>query len=413
MAKLSIVIPVYNTEETFLNECLNSVFNSTIKDIELILVDDGSTKDYSNLVKSYGKKINYFKTENQGTLKARLFGISKSTSPYVCFVDSDDTISFCYLEALLAKITEENADVCFNDWAFQTEQTKYVCMNDTTIKKDICYTDGTPLKKFFMQAGREHSYYVLWNKIFKKEILDRVCDEINKLPIDKLVFAEDVIITYFAFKHSSKVVNVHIGYYFYRIHGAQQISVVSEDKLKNHIESMTMIFDTMEQDLKTISKFEEMQVYFYMWKNLLCSTNYQVARRAKYKKLIPIIKEKYNIAKVKRLPHGYGKAYEHQRVLPVNIDEIDSQLKKVYYSNKYLKIYVKPNSYAFITLVNMKHVFNRKFNLVKRKKHANFIFKKEKVSLKQRILHNDIVYKIGVALFPKGSKMRKFLKSKL
>ena len=89
MAKLSIIIPVYNTLNEFLEECLTSIFESTLKDIEVIVVDDGSNKDYSKLKKKYLNKIKYFKTENQGTLKARLYGVKQATAPYVAYVDSD------------------------------------------------------------------------------------------------------------------------------------------------------------------------------------------------------------------------------------------------------------------------------------------------------------------------------------
>jgi hypothetical protein len=193
----------------------------------------------------------------------------------------------------------------------------------------------------------------------------------------------------------------------------QQISVNEKAKLQNHVESMTKVFDVMENDMSGSEVFSDVKPFFDMWKNLLCTSNYQVAKRSHYKELIGLIKEKYRVTKIKRLPRGHAKAYQNQRVLPLNIDAIDTQLKKVYYSNRYLKVYAKRNSYAFESLVVMKCLFGLKFDLVKSKKQATFVFNKEKVSIKQRILHNDFVYKLGVMLFPKGSKVRKFLKSKL
>jgi len=412
MAKLSVVICVYNTEEEFFERCLNSVFDSSLSDIEVIVVDDGSSKDYSKLLKKF-KDLKYFKTENQGTLSARIYGVKKTTSPYVCFVDSDDTVSFNYFEATVAKAEETSSDVVFNDWAFHTEQTKYVCMNDSTIKKDINYVDDVPLRKYIGQAGREHSFYVLWNKIFKRELLLAACEKVESLNAGRMVFAEDVLLTYFVFANAKKVTNTHLGYYFYRIHSTQQISVENENKLKNHVESMTKVFDFMETDLKERNLFEKVEVCFQMWKQLLCSTNYQVAKHLKSKELYAFIQEKYKTCKLKKMPFGSSKAYLKQKILPRNIDVIDSELKKVYYSNKYLKVYAKRNSYAFDSLCTMKVLFNKRFDLVSSKRVATFVFSKEKISLKQRILHNPVVYKIGMILFPKGSRIRKLLKSKL
>lgn len=412
MAKLSVVICVYNTDEGYFEECLKKIYDSTLTDLEVIVVDDGSSKDYSQILKTY-HKIKYFKNENQGTLKARIFGVKQATSPYVCFVDSDDTISFDYFEASLTKALKNNSDIVFNDWAFHTERTKYVCMNDSTIKKDIAYAGDTALRKFIGQAGREHSFYVLWNKVFKREILLNACLKVESLDVGHMVFAEDVLITYFAFADAQKVTNTHLGYYFYRMHNSQQIYVQSETKLKNHVDSMTTVFDIMEADLKERGLFEDLKIKFGLWKQLLCSTNYQVAKRNKYKSLYPFILEKYKDCKLKRMPKDAGKAYVKQRILPVNLDQIDTALKKVYYSNKYLKIYAKKGSYGFESLCQMKVLFDRKFDIIKSKRRATFVMPKEKITFKQRLLHNPIVYKVGMFLFPKGSKIRKFLKSKL
>ena len=123
MSKLSVVICVYNTDEKYFEQCLKSVFDSTMNDLEVIVVDDGSNKDYSKTLKKF-PKVKYFKTENQGTLKARIFGARKATGSHICFVDSDDTVSFCYFEAGIKKAEKSNSDIVVNDWAFHTEKTK-------------------------------------------------------------------------------------------------------------------------------------------------------------------------------------------------------------------------------------------------------------------------------------------------
>ena len=165
MAKLSVIVCVYNTNEKLFDDCLYSIFESSVKELEVIVVDDGSTVDYSNLKKKYSN-AKFIKTENRGTLSARLTGIKEATSPYVCFVDSDDIVSFVYFEAGLKQITEKGADIVFNDWAFFTEKTRYVCSHDSSISGDFLLKNDNVLSKFFKTEGTEHSYYVLWNKIF-------------------------------------------------------------------------------------------------------------------------------------------------------------------------------------------------------------------------------------------------------
>ena len=198
MAKLSVIVCVYNTDEKLFDDCLYSIFESSVTDLEVIVVNDGSSVDYTKIQKKY-PKAKFIKTENNGTLSARLTGIKAATSPYVCFVDSDDVVSFVYFESSLKQIEAKEADIVLNDWAFFTEKTKYVCSNDTSISTDFLLKGDNVLTKFFKTEGTEHSYYVLWNKIFTKKVLEKVVKEIEALKISgKLIFAEDTLMTYYA-----------------------------------------------------------------------------------------------------------------------------------------------------------------------------------------------------------------------
>ena len=377
MKKLSVIVCVYNTEESLFKTCLNSIFNSTIKDLEVIVVDDGSTKNYESLLKKYDVK--YFKTENKGTLSARIFGVKKCSSPYVCFVDSDDTISFNYLEGSLNSILD--SDIVINDWAFDTTSTKYYCLNDSTINSD--FVSNEPLKKYFSQQGKEHSAYVLWNKIFKREVILSACAEIEKLNLDKMLYAEDVLMTYFAHLFAKKICNTHSGYYFYRVHDSQQVAVDSKEKLIGHVNSLTNVFNIIESSLKKENLFEDFKDDLFKWKQLLCSINYTVAKKFKSKELNQLIKEKYINCELKSAGFMSDYNYLNHKVLPKNIEKIDKLLQEVYYSNKHLKIYAKKKSYAYKEFGKMQKVFKTNFRLVK-EKEADIIFPKEMVSLKQK-----------------------------
>lgn len=413
MAKLSVIVCVYNTDEQLFKQCLDSIYDSTLKDIEVIVVDDGSTKDYSKILKSY-RNLVYIKTQNQGTLKARMCGIEKANASYVCFADSDDIVSFDYYEAGIVKAEKLDAGIIFNDWAFFTSNSRYILKKDSTIREDFYIKDEQILTKYFKSCGREHSYHVLWNKIYKREILAKACDEIKKLDIQqKLCFAEDVLINYFAFKNSSSIANVHLGHYFYRIHSNQQIAADSEEKLKYHILSTTLVFSKIQKDLEKINRFDELKINFEKWKQMLCYSNYSVAKRAGYKNLFEIIKKEYGVNKLKTSPLSHSKIYSSHKLLPQNFDEIENQLKKIYYSNRYLKIFVNKKSFAYKQIIMMKKLFKKRIAIAKYKKDSNFFIKREKYSLKQRLLHNVFVYKLGMFFVPKGSKLRNRLKAKI
>lgn len=114
MPKISVIIPVYNTEK-YLRKCLDSVVNQTLEDIEIICVNDGSTDSSLKILEEYVQKDNRVRVisqENQGVSIARNTGIKTSTADFIMFLDSDDTIEFNTLELSFAKITKTNADIC-------------------------------------------------------------------------------------------------------------------------------------------------------------------------------------------------------------------------------------------------------------------------------------------------------------
>ena len=89
---ISIIVPIYNAEE-YLKRCIDSLVNQTKKEIEIVLINDGSTDNSEKIIKSYkDDRIKYFKNKNQGIGKTRNFGIEKACGKYILFVDSDDYI---------------------------------------------------------------------------------------------------------------------------------------------------------------------------------------------------------------------------------------------------------------------------------------------------------------------------------
>lgn len=114
MKKASVIVPVYNSEKT-LHYCLDSILNQTYKNIEIIIVNDGS-KDGSSIIlenysKSFPSKIKVYNQKNSGAPTARNYGIKNSTGEYLFFVDSDDYIDCDYVENFIKCIEKTNADM--------------------------------------------------------------------------------------------------------------------------------------------------------------------------------------------------------------------------------------------------------------------------------------------------------------
>ena len=90
---ISIIVPVYNSYK-YLNKCIDSLINQTKKEIEIIIINDGSTDDSEKIIKSYkDDRIKYYKNKTQGIGKTRNFGIKKACGKFLMFIDSDDYIA--------------------------------------------------------------------------------------------------------------------------------------------------------------------------------------------------------------------------------------------------------------------------------------------------------------------------------
>ena len=110
---ISVIVPVYNTEQ-YLKECLDSIINQTYKNIEIIIIDDGSTDNSLKIIKEYAEndgRIKYVSRENKGTLKTRIEGIKKAKGEFISFVDSDDWLELNAMNILYNKIVKHSADM--------------------------------------------------------------------------------------------------------------------------------------------------------------------------------------------------------------------------------------------------------------------------------------------------------------
>lgn len=159
MIKVSVIVSVYNVEK-YIEKCLDSLVNQTLKDIEIILVNDGSTDGSQKIIEQYMKKydnIRCIEKENGGAAEARNLGILKASGEYVGFMDSDDYIELEMFECLYKKAKEKNYDV--------VECNLHHEFPDGTIDTEEC-KEYTETKQLLM-----HGRNVVWNKIYKRDWL--------------------------------------------------------------------------------------------------------------------------------------------------------------------------------------------------------------------------------------------------
>lgn len=178
MIKISFIIPTYNREKE-LRVSIQSILNQTLKEIEIIVVDDGSTDNTEKVIKGFkDKRIKYFKRTNHGIGNSRNYGIEKSNGEYIAFIDSDDYIEKTFAEEMYNKATNDELDlvICdyYNFYKNGTKQiTKISSFENTYLKnnKDLLLTIN----------------YGPCNKLYKREILKK-----NKIKFPENIKYEDM-----------------------------------------------------------------------------------------------------------------------------------------------------------------------------------------------------------------------------
>lgn len=171
MIKVSIIVPVHNGEK-FLRRCLNSLVEQTLKDIEIIVIDDGSSDSTWNLIIEYqdkyqGKIRGYRNKINIGTGSTRNVGLSLAQGDYIIFVDSDDWVSLDYCERLWEKAIQENADVVYCT-AHQVDANSNVIYEMIPPYKTMDLKD--PVNKRKLLVDGIHNTIAYWNQLVRRDI---------------------------------------------------------------------------------------------------------------------------------------------------------------------------------------------------------------------------------------------------
>lgn len=138
MAKVSLIVPIYNSQN-YLEKCIKSLLNQTLKDIQIILINDGSTDGSEKIIKSFDdERIVYISKNNEGIGKTRNLGIDKATGEFLAFVDSDDYLNEHFCEYMYQKAVNDDCDLVVCDF-FEDRNTlvgiKFKDFKDTNLRE--------------------------------------------------------------------------------------------------------------------------------------------------------------------------------------------------------------------------------------------------------------------------------------
>ncbi|MDD3340961.1 MAG: glycosyltransferase [Bacilli bacterium] len=269
MIKVSIVVPVYNKENS-ISICLDSLVKQTLSDIEIIVVNDGSTDNSGKVIASYQKKYKNIvfidSKKNEGIGKTRNKGLLKAKGKYVGFVDGDDYVSPKMYEKYYAFAEKKQLDIVTGDYYKETEDGKKEVFETPYFIASNVHKDPNLLLM---------DDYGPCNKIFLREILIE-----HKIVFEEDIKYEDMPFVMKALFHAKKIGHIKEAYYHYMIH-AQSETNTMDKKVFDIFKVMDLVNHYYEEE-----KFQE----FLTFLNIHQITRYML--RQKYQQ-DPIIKKEF------------------------------------------------------------------------------------------------------------------------
>ena len=255
---LSIIVPVYNVEK-YLARCLDSLVNQSLKDMEIIVINDGTKDNSQQIIDDYASRypqIRAFKKENGGIADTRNFGLKQIRGEYFGFIDSDDYTRTDMYEKMIAAAKRENADVVVSHFNWVYEQS-----NESRIEKEGPYGTGKDMLI--------HLFATLWNKIYRTDFVLE-----TGLQFPKGYRYEDACFLYCLTPHIKKLAFVDEAFVSY----VQQPGSITHTN--NHeVKDMIHVFEIITDYYKSNHWFEEyhdeleyLHIKFFLGNSFLRST---------------------------------------------------------------------------------------------------------------------------------------------
>ncbi len=321
--KISVCVPIYNVEK-YLRECLDSIINQTLKEVEIICVNDGSTDNSLNILKEYAKKDNRIKVidkENSGYGASMNVALDSAQGEYIGIVESDDFIQKDMYESLYKLAKENDADIAKSDWYKYWSKNKFVKKENRISSAKTGFITNFEKDNSIVRINPS-----VWSGIYKREFLNN--NNIRFLETPGASY-QDLSFTFKLFTLAKRVILTDKAYLYYR-----QDNINSSVKAKNKIYCVCDEYDEIERFINLHPEFTQQH-----------RTQEEILRYTGYMSSVVRLSEELRPEFVKVFSDYFKKSYE------------SGILNEEFFS--------KVNKKEFLTLINNQEKF---LKLVKKRK---------------------------------------------
>ncbi len=262
---ISIVVPVYNVEK-YLKKCIQSIINQTYKNLEIILVDDGSSDNSGKICDEFAQKDSRIKVIhkiNGGQADARNKALDIMNGEWVSFVDSDDFIHSSHVENLYLQAVRNNSDICVCGFKIVDENYKIIKSIKINFSDSL---NGNLAFKYSLNSKIDPS---LWNKIFKSSLFKSV-------RFVKGIYYEDRELIHRIFYKADRVSFLDSESYFYLERVGSTMNHINKKKIDDRLIMIALIEDFLKKE-SILEKYQKDFAICYLL-NVYLSASYQIAK---------------------------------------------------------------------------------------------------------------------------------------
>lgn len=314
---VSVIVPAYNCRNV-IERCIKSIANQTYKNLEIIIVNDGSKDDTLSVIKTLADnddRIKIIDKENEGVSMARNDGVAMAKGDYVQFVDADDYLDSGYTADMVESITNNNADMVV---AGYTRHQDGVTTN-VVYSQGACYEVKSGLNKAFYELYNMYLLNMPWNKLFKRELIKKRFDK-------ELSLGEDLLFNLDYLKECEYIyVGDYTGYHYLFETGSSLAGKFRDDKFDNsamlHDKVMTFAKDILSCDDSMINDKVYLMEIRYSFTNLYRSSLNKKEKLSYMKKWCSDEKAKAqvkNISGLSKVDKLFGFLYTHGMYRTIN-----------------------------------------------------------------------------------------------
>ncbi len=248
MAKISVVVPVYNVEK-YLKECIDSIINQTLEDIEIICVNDGSTDSSLEILNDYAKKdsrIIVINKSNSGYGHTMNMGLNAATGEYVGIIESDDFADKNMFEDLYKLAKEYDADIVKGDWYNYWSKNKFARKNNRISSAKALKLTNSKQDKSLLRINPS-----VWSAIYKKEFLNKYNIRFLETPGASY---QDLAFSFKIFALAERVILTDKAYLYYR-----------QDNMNSSVKSKTKVYcvcDEYEEIDRFLEQYPDLKFEF-------------------------------------------------------------------------------------------------------------------------------------------------------